>query len=571
MRDPTLDFQKTLDQIDRLLGEAKLAGLTGERRLALQERAATLRRRLAGIEGNFLMVGLLGGTGVGKSALMNALAGTDIASSSHRRPHTDRVLIYRHTAAPPPPQAELGQVPWHEETHSAEPLRNLLLCDLPDFDSLVGAHHRAVIDFLEHLDLLVWIASPEKYADNRFYDFLSGVAKARPYFTFVLNKVDTVLDGPAGAAGRESIDPLIRGFRAHIIQAGLQDPLIFAVSAVDARAAGGASFWNQFDLFRRHLLDQRHIKTIKAVKTANLEVELQQLLQPLADERRKLQTARSILADVRRDAGQRQADWRRLGQGALEAWIQNERAVRFTAAPADQGGLVGPAYGLGFLLQTVKGKGDKVGMPARTPFPPPPAEAAAILRQPFQWVQDHAHQAFLRAGLPPPLWEDVQARLDLEGHFQRLGLNLVEGCEDFAAAKAARPSFLWFRAEQYLAYGLLTCCLLAALVGRSAWADFMTSPGAAGVVVLLAAAVETLFSPRGLGALLSYALVNLFLSIRFYRRYNIRLAGLAANRRAQLTHALTERWAEHTAGIMEGLQHVEQALTERIEELAGLE
>ncbi|OPX41116.1 MAG: hypothetical protein B1H13_03780 [Desulfobacteraceae bacterium 4484_190.3] len=56
-------------------------------------------------------MGLLGGTGVGKSSLMNALAGSEIAATSHRRQHTDSVLIYRYVKTPFPSDLSVTSVP----------------------------------------------------------------------------------------------------------------------------------------------------------------------------------------------------------------------------------------------------------------------------------------------------------------------------------------------------------------------------------------------------------------------------------------------------------------------------
>jgi len=105
---------------------------------------------------SYLTIGLLGGTGVGKSTVMNALAGSEIASASHRRPHTDRVLITARRGRPTIPQLPGEEIPWTLIVHRSDAIRQVLLCDLPDFDSLLGQHRERVIQFLEHLDLLVW-------------------------------------------------------------------------------------------------------------------------------------------------------------------------------------------------------------------------------------------------------------------------------------------------------------------------------------------------------------------------------------------------------------------------------
>ena len=69
----------------------------------------------------------------------------------------------------------------YKRKNEAEAVRHLLLCDLPDFDSLLTGHREQVVQFLEHLDILVWTTTPEKYADERFYAFLREVPKARHF------------------------------------------------------------------------------------------------------------------------------------------------------------------------------------------------------------------------------------------------------------------------------------------------------------------------------------------------------------------------------------------------------
>ena len=50
--------------------------------------------------GEALYIGILGGTGVGKSTLINALARKEISERSDKRPFTDRAVIYRHKDTP---------------------------------------------------------------------------------------------------------------------------------------------------------------------------------------------------------------------------------------------------------------------------------------------------------------------------------------------------------------------------------------------------------------------------------------------------------------------------------------
>ena len=191
----TQRMRKEILEIQGFLTQGLFFALTSEERQDLLTSSQKLLDRLNVLSDLVLVAGLLGGTGVGKSTVMNALAGAEIAATSHRRPNTDRVLLYRHEEAELPHSLPKTTVPWHEVPHQAEGVRQIILCDLPDFDSLVGDHRERVLSFLEHLDVLVFVVSPEKYADESLYAFLEGLPKARPNFYFVLNKADLLFQG----------------------------------------------------------------------------------------------------------------------------------------------------------------------------------------------------------------------------------------------------------------------------------------------------------------------------------------------------------------------------------------
>src|SRR4051795_8833576 len=72
-------------------------------RAALQGLAAALRRQAAALDVDrpLLVVMLMGGTGVGKSTLLNALAGGSIAQASFQRPTTRDPVVYYHESIRP--------------------------------------------------------------------------------------------------------------------------------------------------------------------------------------------------------------------------------------------------------------------------------------------------------------------------------------------------------------------------------------------------------------------------------------------------------------------------------------
>src|SRR4051812_26692611 len=72
-------------------------------RAALEGITADLRRKAEDLDVDrpHLVIVLMGGTGVGKSSLLNALAGDSIAQASYTRPTTRDPVVYYHRSLRP--------------------------------------------------------------------------------------------------------------------------------------------------------------------------------------------------------------------------------------------------------------------------------------------------------------------------------------------------------------------------------------------------------------------------------------------------------------------------------------
>ena len=168
-----------------------------------------------------LVVALFGGTGVGKSSLLNRLAGRPIARVGVERPTSTEVTVYLHEAvklADLPETLPLDRVVL--QRHGDQTLRDLLWIDAPDIDSTVPTNREAALAWLPHIDLLIYVVSPERYRDDVGWRVLLERGH-RHGWMFAMNRWD---EG----------DPLQRDdFLRQVRAAGFDVPLLFTTSCVE--------------------------------------------------------------------------------------------------------------------------------------------------------------------------------------------------------------------------------------------------------------------------------------------------------------------------------------------------
>jgi len=142
----------------------------------LLERAESARVRLEAP----LIVATLGGTGTGKSTLVNALVGREVAGTGRERPTTLRpALICRQDLQPEMLGIEPGTV---EVVHADSPaLADLVLVDCPDPDTTEGGSDAdtnlaRLRHILPHCDVLLIATTQQKYRSARVAEELAAAA-----------------------------------------------------------------------------------------------------------------------------------------------------------------------------------------------------------------------------------------------------------------------------------------------------------------------------------------------------------------------------------------------------------
>ena len=137
-----------------------------------------------------LIVAFMGGTGVGKSSLLNRLAGKAIAKVGEERPTSKEVTLYHHESV------NLSELPAHLPLdkiriakHTELDQQQLVWIDMPDFDSIEQQNQQLVLQWLPYIDVLIYVVSPERYRDNKAWQMLMQEGQ-RHAWIFILNQWD---------------------------------------------------------------------------------------------------------------------------------------------------------------------------------------------------------------------------------------------------------------------------------------------------------------------------------------------------------------------------------------------
>lgn len=168
-----------------------------------------------------LIVAFFGGTGVGKSSLLNRLASASVARVGVERPTSHEVTLYLHKdyrLKPLPEEfpTEKISISYHQD----DSRRLIAWLDMPDIDSTAIQNRDLVLTWLPYIDWLVYVVSPERYQDDIGWHFLQQRGH-RHAWLFVMNHWD------------EGTSEQLDDFNNRLRNSGFENPTILRASCSD--------------------------------------------------------------------------------------------------------------------------------------------------------------------------------------------------------------------------------------------------------------------------------------------------------------------------------------------------
>lgn len=254
------NFSELLDQSRQWVTQAVAAGWLSDRDLENVNRIDSANPASLFYDSvqRPLVVAFFGGTGVGKSSLLNRLAGQNIAQTGVERPTSREISAFVHQSVtiahlPSDFPTEKIKIAHHDDDQK----KSILWIDMPDIDSTERKNREIVFAWLPHIDVLVYVVSPERYRDNAGWRLLLSHGHDHAWL-FVMNQWD------------KGSEVQFEDLKRQIEKAGFQDAIILRTDCL-------TNSGDEFDSLESTIASLAQSNSIKELERRGFKIRKQHL------------------------------------------------------------------------------------------------------------------------------------------------------------------------------------------------------------------------------------------------------------------------------------------------------